>query len=544
MRFRPAVGIIALSIMGICAPRAQVHQWSFSFGDMDFEGARSVAVDPDGNIVIAGTFEGSINFGGGWLTSMGANDIYLAKLTPDGSHIWSRSFGDADIDVAGGLDIDALGYICLTGYFLNTINFGAGPMISAGSTDIFVAKFHPGGACLWSRSFGDAALQAGRDVAAGDGGSVILTGYFTGTVDFGGGILTSNGEYDVFLARFDSSSGFHMWSASYGDAADQIPAAVAAHPQGRILLTGITAGTIDFGAGPLASAGGYDVFLAKFESFGAHIWSRIYGDAEDDFASTVGFVPFSEEGIMAGHFHGGIDLGGGSLISAGSLDVFVSRFDSHGAHQWSSCFGDADDALVRGLGVNPGGDVALTGHFGGTIDFGGGPLASAGGQDVFLATFDGTGAHEWSLRAGDGGEQFGRDVAFDDPGDLLAVGDFENVIDFGGGPLVSFGGRDVFLAKLRPSMASVGREPAAEFAGLRVWPHPTGSEATLGYAIPHAGHVRLTMHDLEGRRTGVLVNGWRRAGRHEIGWQGETGRAFLRLELDGRRIAARSTVAR
>ena len=82
MRFRPAVGIIALSIMGICAPRAQVHQWSFSFGDMDFEGARSVAVDPDGNIVIAGTFEGSINFGGGWLTSMGANDIYLAKLTP------------------------------------------------------------------------------------------------------------------------------------------------------------------------------------------------------------------------------------------------------------------------------------------------------------------------------------------------------------------------------------------------------------------------------------------------------------------------------
>ncbi|MBI4705509.1 MAG: hypothetical protein HY744_30820 [Deltaproteobacteria bacterium] len=127
----------------------------------------------------------------------------------------------------------------------------------------------PPGAQLWSKAFGGASI--GYSVAVDGSGSALVTGSFDGTVDFGGGPLTSAGGYDIFVAKLDNAGG-HLWSKSFGDASGQGGWAIAADGSGNVLVTGGFAGAVDFGGGPLTSAGGGDIFVAKLDPSGNPVW--------------------------------------------------------------------------------------------------------------------------------------------------------------------------------------------------------------------------------------------------------------------------------
>ena len=85
------------------------------------------------------------------------------------------------------------------------MDFGGGPLTSAGGIDIFLAKFDPAGNHLWSKRFGDGFSQIGYSVTVDGADNVLFTGAFSGSVDFGGGPLTSAGGIDIFLAKFAGS---------------------------------------------------------------------------------------------------------------------------------------------------------------------------------------------------------------------------------------------------------------------------------------------------------------------------------------------------
>ena len=112
--------------------------------------------------------------------------------------------GDSDSQAPGAVAVDASGNVVLTGTFYGTVDFGGGALTSAGSGDIFVAKFGSGGAHLWSKRFGDGDYQYGIAVAVDASENAIVTGYFFGTVDFGGGAFTSAGSQDIFVVKFKS----------------------------------------------------------------------------------------------------------------------------------------------------------------------------------------------------------------------------------------------------------------------------------------------------------------------------------------------------
>ena len=183
-------------------PSTGKHLWSKGFGDGSHQAAEAVAVDASGNVIVTGNFEGTVDFGGGALTSAGSGDIFVAKFGSDGAHLWSKCFGDGSIKIAYAVVDDASGNVIVTGYIEDTVDFGGGALTSAGGWDIFVAKFGSEGAHLWSKRFGDGSDQAAEAVAVDASGNAMVTGYFDGTVDFGGGALTSAGSFDIFVAKF------------------------------------------------------------------------------------------------------------------------------------------------------------------------------------------------------------------------------------------------------------------------------------------------------------------------------------------------------
>jgi hypothetical protein len=411
------------------------------FGDGQYQVAQAVAFDGAGNLLITGSFNGTIDLGGGPLTAAGNNDIFVAKFDAACNHLWSKQFHASLQGSGSDISVAANDQVVITGHFIGTADFGGGVVTSAGDADIFLVRLDASGAHVWSHRFGDTfGDQYGLGVAVDGLDRIALTGNLPGSADFGGGPVSGLG----FVAMF-TPGGQHLWSRGWASGRGQ---GVAFDPSGNVIVAGGMYGACDFGGGSIAAvAPGDDIYLAKFDETGKHLWSKAFATATNAFSVDVA-VDATGDVFLTGPFGATVDFGGGTLTSAGGSDVFVAGFDGNGGHLWSKRFGDAADQSTQRIVALPSGGAAITGGLFGSVDFGGGPLTSAGQDDAFVARLDAAGNHVWSKRFGDAAAQHGNGIAADFKGNVAFVGIMSGTVDFGTGPLS--GTFDAFFAKLAP----------------------------------------------------------------------------------------------
>ena len=193
--------------------------------------------------------------------------------------------------------------------------------------------------------------------------------------------------------------------------------------------------------------------------------------------------------FIVGDFEGSIDLGGGPLVSAGGSDVFVASYGPNGAHRWSMRLGGASTERGYGLALDLGGNVFVAGNFEDRItDWGGSVTASAGLSDVFVASLDTDGIHRFSKFFGGPGPDGVAALAVDGAGNITVSGTTGTPgIDFGGGALPGAGGSDIFLASFDAS-------------GVHRWSKVFGSpasEASTDLSVDPDGNLALTGYEIE-----------------------------------------------
>ena len=421
-------------------------------GAAGLDAAYAVALSSDGGAVLVGSFEGTFTFGRfdmPLLISAGGKDVFVAKFDGSGRHVWSRRFGGTGHDEARGVAVDGAGNVLVAGWFAGSVDLGGGVLTSAGGLDNFIAKYDQSGGHIWSRRVGGGLDDQVFGLAIDASGDVVVTGYFDGTVDFGGGALTSAGSGDIFVAKY-TSSGSHAWSRKFGAPTLDAGFGLAVDVSGNVLVTGFFTGTVDFGGGALTSAGSADVFVIKYDSAGAHVWSRRFGSTGGD----QGFAVTTDAGnvFVSGFYEGGVSFGGVALASSGQFDGFVAKLDAAGNHVWSRGFGGTGGDISLALAVTAAGDAVVAGSFDATVDFGGQPLTSAGARDMFVASYSSTGSHLWSESYGDNNFDEARAIAVTSGGKVWLAGMFSGIVDFRTGfqtgPLRSAGGTDIFLTTL------------------------------------------------------------------------------------------------
>jgi hypothetical protein len=450
--------------------------WAFSLATAATnQAARSVAVDSQDNVFVAGDFglynepeagpppgglpNGKIDLGGDVLTAAGAadgvykDDVFLAKYDKSGNHIWSQRFGDSSNQTSTQVIVDAEDNVILIGRAFGKIDFGDGTLLdAAGTDDIFVAKFDgETGAVSWSIILGGVDPDRAERAAVDSDGDIWVAGTFTGSATFGQSTFQTTGVRDGIVLEIDGESaavrtaipfggGFtdeanNKAGDNYGFGIGVFTDNTTGTPQDFIYVTGYFSSTMRFGTGPqLTSAGGTDVFVAKLDSAGNEVWSHGFGSPLEDVAHDLVVDQVDGSVVITGFFQDRIDFGGGEITSAGGNDIFLAKFDADGGHVFSKGYGDAADQRKfdtfksntwTALDIDAEGNIFLGGPLVGSANFGSSPIVSpAGKMDAFVAKLDPAGNHIHSTRYGDDGTQIGLDIAVANSGHVLLVGRF------------------------------------------------------------------------------------------------------------------------
>lgn len=314
-----------------------VHQWSQRFGGTGNETAEGIAVKADGTNAITGSFgalgDGTGNFGGTILQAHGSNaDIFVASYDSSGTHIFSKGLGGTGTDTGLDIAIDASsGAIVVGATFFSSMSVGCTGLTSNGDKDAIIIKYTSAGLISWMRQFGGTSADNPSGVSIDSAGNVIVAGNFLTTINFGGTTHTNTGGADLFIAKY-TSGGVWTWDNVYGDggAGTQSLAAVALDGSNNISITGSMIEAIDFGGGPLGiGSSTVDVFIAKYNSSGTHIWSARYTNVSGTETSMGNAMTSAGGVVIVGNFDVDVDFGGGVRTNAGGLqsyDGFVAKF--------------------------------------------------------------------------------------------------------------------------------------------------------------------------------------------------------------------------
>jgi hypothetical protein len=383
--------------------------WAKNMGGYVWDMGYSIAIDNLGNLYITGYFDGTVDFDPGSatynLTSVGYRDIFVQKLDSSGNFIWAKSMGGSDADYGYSISIDASASIYITGVFQDTADFDPGSsvfsMISAGKYDIFILKLDSAGNFKWAKRMGGKHHDYGSYVTVDDSANVYTTGMFVDTIDFDPGSssfnLLSAGGDDIFIQKLDSAGNF-IWAKRMGGIYSDRGNSIAIDELGNIFSTGYFGGTTDFDPGNavynLSANGLQDIYIQKLDSHGDFIWAKSMGKMSSNYGISIA-LDTSSNVYTTGLFSDTVDFDPGSanytLISAGSIDIFIQKLDSAGNFVWAKRIGGSQGDWGLSIAVDDSANIYTTGAFWGTADLDPGKTSyiytAVGHDDIYIQKF-------------------------------------------------------------------------------------------------------------------------------------------------------------
>ena len=351
--YQQQAGYLLLAALSLCfilspALRAQELVWAKRAGATSEDEGNGIAVDGAGNSYVTGAFEGSAIFGAGEtneITLTGTSfEIFVAKYDASGDLVWAKRAGGTSADFGVRIALDGAGNSYVTGGFGGSATFGLDEtnqttLVGAGGNEIFVAKYDASGDLVWAKRAGGTSGDFGIGIAVDGAGNSYVTGFFEVSATFGAGetnetILTSAGNRDIFVAKYDAS-GDLVWAKRAGGTIADFASGIAVNGSGNSYVSGQFAGSATFGVGEtsettLTTAGGRDIFVAKYDASGDLVWAKRAGGTGADSASGIA-VDGADNSYVTGDFAGSATFGAGetnetTLPSAGAPDIFVAKF--------------------------------------------------------------------------------------------------------------------------------------------------------------------------------------------------------------------------
>lgn len=417
--------IFLLAICFYTKSISQTTQWALAAGNASEQNVGDVATDLNNNVISVGNIVGAnVDFdpsaGTTNLSSAGSRDVFVAKYTATGSLVFAFRIGSTGNDAAVSVATDASGNIYVSGWFRGTVDF---------------------------------------DPSSTNTANLISNGESTGTDnDFGG---------DAFLVKYNNN-GEYQWALNVGSTSIyDTGGKVFIDSNGDVLWSGSFTGTnVDFNpssstTNALSAAGVTESYLAKYTAAGSYVWAKRFGGATVVNCAVRDIVIDNANNIyVVGHFDGTIDLNPdpsttNNFTSNGCGDFYVVKLNSSAQYVWGFNIGGSNCDYPWAMGIDASNNIYITGQLASSnADFNPGvatnTLSASGGTDMFVAKYDQNGNYVFANKIGSSGNETGYSIKVQATSFILA-GQFAGTVDFDPGTgtnnLISAGGGDIFLAK-------------------------------------------------------------------------------------------------
>jgi hypothetical protein len=393
------------------------------------------------------------------------------------AHTWGGAYSDTGMDVACDDDNN----IYVSGAFAGSVDFNPGPgedyHNASGVFDSFLSKFNRYGEFQWVKTWGGTSIVSASCLAIKNSNIYILGG-FDESADFnpgsGSNIITSHGDFDIFLSQFDTDGNYIRtvaWGGGFVDSAKD----VTVDGDGNVYAVGNFESTVDFdpGAGTKTktSKGAFDAFLSKFNGNCIHQWINTWGGTDSDYGN--GVVTWDSFYVyVVGKFNGIADFDptndDDNFTTNGGYDAYLSKFSASGTYYDVGTWGGIGADSAKAIAVDLNGNLYITGDFSQTVDFNPGPnvfqATSQGGADIYVTKITSDGIFSWVKTWGGVSSEESVSVATDSDNNVYTGGAFKSTVDFDPGSFederTSLGGNDIFVS---------GLDQGGEYLGVATW---------------------------------------------------------------------------
>ncbi|MBK9526130.1 MAG: SBBP repeat-containing protein [Bacteroidetes bacterium] len=358
-------------------------KWVRNAGGRGGDVGYGVAVDNLHNCYATGEIEDTAQFSSTVsLVSAGGNDIFVSKYNMNGQLVWAKRFGSTESDKGYSLMTNSNGDIFLTGFYSAHIYFDNIHLTPAGLSDVYTVKMNSSGVVQWAKKGAGTDEDRGKGITFDNNGNIYVAGYFTDQATFSGTTITNNGTTGGFLVKYDPN-GQLTWIKSNCCGTSEYDG-IAIDENGFVYTTGYFEGSVTIGNTTLTSSGNADILIVKYDPSGNIIWAKKAGGPYEDMANGISLDSINHMLYITGQLddHGYFDAHYAG--AAGNRDVFIAAYDLDGNCQWVKPYGGTQRDIAYGITNDREGNIFCTGIYTGNATFGSYTLAGNLLSDYFI----------------------------------------------------------------------------------------------------------------------------------------------------------------
>ncbi|MCF8244389.1 MAG: T9SS type A sorting domain-containing protein [Saprospiraceae bacterium] len=426
--------------------------WEKSFGGSYNDYSYAVIQCSDGDYLSVGSSSSFNN---------GNEDVFIVKMSSEGTLIWQKTFGGSNDDYAtSAIQTEDGGFLIGA-----TTNSSDGDVTLAhGLSDIWLIKLSSIGELEWQKTYGGSSSECCPDIVQSDDGGFTFA---TKSKSNDGDISIHYGSFDAWVVKI-SQDGDIEWEKTFGGSEFDDIGAIRKTSGGNYIIIGSTASTDGDVTG---NHGGGDVWVLKLDSLGNKLWQKCYGGSEVDGGSDI-IETSSGSFICVGSSRSN---DGNVSENNGSEDVWVFKITSLGAVLWEHSYGGSSLDYAQGISLsnNNGGYIVC-----GTSRSDNGDVSNNHGfQDYWVFKISNTGILEWNLSLGGSSSDFCYDIEQTTDNNIIVSGasysndgDVSSHIDY----------NDAWVVKLSPTPINEAKEKEiADDEGFRILPNPAYQKIQL-----------------------------------------------------------------
>ena len=316
-----------------------IIQWEKSFGGTGYESARDVVQTDDGGYMVLGETNST---DGGVITGYGGTkDIWLLKLSANGTLQWQKRYGGTGLDIGNHIELTSEGDFLIAASSTSNDGDIRGNHSTGTFTDGVLIKINATGTLLWSKCFGGSKNEELFDLEIING-TIFLAG-FTNSTD--GDIPPSQKNYDMWLLAIDVN-GNKIFSKIYGGSQNDVAYCMSKGTNGSLTLAGYTTST----DGDVSGAkGSQDYWVINVDQGGKLNWQKVLGGTDAEYAKTI--ITDNDGGYIIGGvtYSDDVDVTG----SLGEGDFWTVKLTAAGNISWKQNFGGSGNDHLRYMIRNP-----------------------------------------------------------------------------------------------------------------------------------------------------------------------------------------------